>query len=561
MKRLLRSRMTSLIPSVLLGGFLCLSAQAAVILQEVFSDCTSMSGTTYTQGVAVRSNNAINNNLSGFGLGGWTVSSASVYCASNTVNGTQNYLIGLGTGSAMGWIETPQINLSGGGGDFTVTFAAGKWAVSENSGMYVEHWANSSLIDRYEITTLSDAVMQTFVVNGTNGTANSSIRFTARVASNNRFFLDNVLIEGETTTLNIAIAESAQTTLLAGQTATARIVAADSADPAPVEGFVDGTDIPGGNPYSFDGESFSWTPQVTGSFFVRFAASNQTDTVDCTLLLTVGLPAPNAPAVEARPNSLLLSWDPVPGATGYTVQVYQLAVEVDVFEEGFSGCTDTRSPSGTLVGFAGGNTIANNFSNFGLDGWTGYSAYSSYASNVVNNVTNYMVKFGTGSGGTNGWIQTPPMDLSGNGGEFTLTFRAAKWNTDTVNLAVSHIYDNGQETNTLATISSPALSGSTMTKYTVAMAGGTADSMICFASQSGGGHRFFLDDVKLSYVAAAKIEVPSSQITIDGTAARAFGLPSYSEYLCTVTALDGASETVSQEVPARTTASTLIIVR
>jgi len=316
--------------------------------------------------------------------------------------------------------------------------------------------------------------------------------------------------------------------------------------------------------YTFENNVFTWLADATGTHTVSFAAEDSTGLATTnTLLITVNLPDPNAPTVVTTAGSILLSWDPVPGATGYTVQAYKLATEIEVFAEDFSGCTDMRTPSGTLVGFAGGNAITNDFPGFGLTGWTGYSVYSAYASNVVNNATNYMVKFGTGNASVFGWLQTPPIDLSGNGGECALAFRAARWGTDMAGVEVLHIYETAGvvQTNSLGSVTT--LSNTTMAQYTIPVTGGTANSMICLKAISTGANynRFFLDDVSLSYITEGKFEVPDSQIIVDGTTARVFGLPSYSEYLCTVTALDGVSETVSPEVPARTTAATLIILR
>jgi len=520
-----------------------------------------MTGGISSQTIAIRSNNNISD-FNAVGLNGWT-GSTTVYCASNTVNGAANYLLGIGSSGTMGWIETPKMNLSGGGGDFSVTFRAGIWS-GDSTSIHVLHVLGNGTVHTNTITGLSATTMQTFVVNGTGGTASSSIRFTARVNSNNRFFLDDVLIEGEPVTLRIDVA-SVTADVFAGKTVSAVVEATDV--DIPILAKVDSTNIPVGNPYSFDGINFSWTPQVTGNFWVKFTVANQTSSAEHTLFITVGLPDPNVPTVTTTPGSILLSWEPVPGATGYTVQVYKLATEVDVFTEDFSECVASGTPinwtsfgetSGQLTGF--GMTV--------LSGWTGANVCGVNATNSVG-VTNHLVRMGL-SGASRGWIQTPPIDLSVNGGECTLTFRAGNWYNLTTSsgdtpreINVLHIYEEAGEvkTNTLANIT--GLSNTTMTKYTVHVTGGTANSMICFSGLVAGANanRFFLDDVRLSYITEGKFEVPSSQIVINGTTARVFGLPPLSEYLCTVTALDGISETVSPEVPVRTTASTLIIMR
>jgi hypothetical protein len=405
--------------------------------------------------------------------------------------------------------------------------------------------------------------MQSFTVNMTNGTANSMIRFIAPNSSNNRFFLDDVCITGEEPTLDISVAEIA-TTVFAGQAASAVVTVMDLQKNTLLNATVEATNIPQGNPYSFDGTNFSWTPQTTGNFWIRFAADNGIVQVSYTLSITVNLPTPKIPIVETTPGSICLSWDPVPGATGYSVQAYKLATEYELFAETFADCTNrngvANSQNITPIGAASTVQIETILATYGLAGWSGERVFCAFSTNSLAH-TNNMVKVGSG-GANRGWIQTLPMDLSENNGECTLTFRAGKWEltNEIGSMNVLHITDNGTTTNTIT-----GMSGTAMKTYTVAVTNGTANSMICFSAVGFGsasnGNRFFLDDVRLFYVAAAKIEVPSTQIIIEGTTARVFGLPTLSEYLCTVTATDGVSETVSPEVTARTTASTLIILR
>jgi hypothetical protein len=346
----------------------------------------------------------------------------------------------------------------------------------------------------------------------------------------------------------------AATNVLAGGTVSAGVAAKDSGG-GDLGVTAWSPDIAG---YTFADGIFSWVADTVGVHTVYFASGEDGNGLATTntLSITVNLPSPSAPSATTTPGSIHLTWDPVPGATGYTVQAYKLATEVELFEEDFSGCVVSGQTSPTTLGVAANSAITD-FSSVGLDGWSGFSVYCAYASNIVNNVTNNMVKFGTGS--TNGWLQTPPIDLSANGGECTLTLRAGRWGNDVnVSFDVLHITGGGQTTNVLDTI---GLSGAAMSRYTVAVTGGTATSVICFRAQPMGNKRFFLDDVRLFYVAEGRFEVPGSQIVISGTTARVFGLPEYSEYLCTVTALGGGQEAVSPEVTARTTAATVIIFR
>ena len=549
--------------SMVAGCLFGLSAQAemVVMLDEAFSSCTNIAGITGSGAATINgvaSSTFIDLTLSTYGLTGW--SGTRVYCAfaTNSV-GVTNRMVKLGTTEVKGWIETAPMNLAGGQGDFTVTFRAGAWSYTrETANIRVEHHTASSSDIIAEIA-LSDIEMREYSIHGLNGSVNSSIRFTAVNDSYNRFFLDDVRIENEQSTLRMDIAQMAET-VLAGQTISAVVTANDLGSPVQVA--VEDTNIPQGNLPSFDGTNFSWTPQVTGEFWVRFVASNAIDRTSRIMTVGVNLPAPTAPAVETTAGSLYLSWAPVPGAIGYSVQAYQLETEVELFAEDFQACTNMVNLNGTIFGAASQQSMATRFSDFELVNWMGDSVYCAFASNAVNNVTNYMVKFSTQS--SSGWLQTPPLDLSANGGECLLTFRAANWGTvDKGTIDVLHITDNGLITNTLETIT--GLSATMLTKYTVGVTGGTASSVICFkaveTSSSSSYNRFFLDDVRLFYVTAARIEIPSNQTAVNGTTARVFGLSPLSEYLCTVTATDGVLETVSPEVLARTTSSTVIILR
>ena len=561
MKSLLHRTM-SIIPYALFGGLFGLSAMAemTVMLDEDFSACVA-AGQLDEMPCGTAGRTA----LPGFSttvLPGWTGNVVYGAFSTNSV-GTTNRMVKIGlsgSGNPLGWIETPKINLSGGRGDFTVTLRAGAWnATGDSTDIYVEHHTESDSA-RIATLSLSKLEMQKYTIHGTNGTANSSIHITARNLNNNRFFLDDVRVENEQSTKRVTITQ-AVTNVLAGQVASA-VVTATTELGASVPVTIEDTSIPQGNLPSFDGTNFSWTPQMTGEFWVRFVASNATDRIFHTMAISVALPTPAIPVVESSAGAIVLTWDSVPGATGYSVQAYQLATEVELFAEDFQSCTNMTSLNGTTFGAASQSSMVNRFSEFGLDNWMGDTVYCAFASNVVNNVTNYMVKFSSQS--ATGWLQTPPLDLSANGGECTLTFLAANWGTvDRGTIDVLHITNGGVTTNTLETIT--GLSATTLTKHTVAMPNGTASSVICFKavepSASTSYNRFFLDDVRLFDVVAARIEISSSQIAVNGTTARITGLQHLSEYAFTVTATDGVSETVSPEVMARTTGATLIIVR
>jgi len=557
---------------ILAGCLFGLSVQAGVVtlFEEDFSGCVdpvSKWTNTSTNAMIWISSNAAISDFSTVGLNGWT--GERVYSAFTTNSvGDTNYVVRVGTGTVLGNIQTPPMNLSGGGGHFTVTFRAAAWDnVNERLNLRVDLITDTTTTALGTIQ-LEKITMQPFTVLGTGGTANAIIRFVAPGPSTtygNRFFLDDVCVTGEVPTMSISVAETA-TTVFAGQTASAVVTVTDLRDNRLVNATVEDTNIPLGNPYSFDGVNFSWIPQTTGSFWIRFAADNGIDQVKQTVFLTVSLPVPQTPAVTTTPGSILLSWAPVPGATGYSVQAYKLATEYELFAETFAACTNrtgvTNSQNITPIGAASTTQIETILTTYGLAGWAGERVFCAFSTNALAH-TNNMLKVGSG-GNSRGWIQTLPMDLSENGGECTLTFRAGKWTNDRGEMAVLHIYGtaSGIQTNEIKRYTT-GMQDTRLENYQITVTNGTVNSVICFTGIAAGSNnnRFFLDDVRLFYIAAAKIEVDASQIAIDGMTARVSGLPPYSEYLCTVTATDGVAKTVSPEVTTRTTASTLIIIR
>lgn len=96
----------------------------------------------------------------------------------------------LGTASAKGYITTPVLDLSHNNGNYTVKFDAKLWVgASEKTTILILH----NNVQVQEVTLTSD--FQPFEFNFSNGTKESKITLTAKIASNNRFFLDNIRIE------------------------------------------------------------------------------------------------------------------------------------------------------------------------------------------------------------------------------------------------------------------------------------------------------------------------------------------------------------------------------
>ena len=184
----------------------------------------------------------------------------------------------LGSSSAIGYVETPELDLSANGGQFVVTFDAKAWS-GDNSSMIVE-------VDgtQHTVTGLTSAEFTTFTLPLTGGTATSKVKF-AGTNSNKRFYLDNVLITSE--------------------------------EPAVVD-LSDNTLVPGTTPF---------TSLNSGSYVV--VATNNTTNCEYLVNATVELDpyypvisavsTPNIMCIEPKNGSIIITMDSIVPATYYVV--------------------------------------------------------------------------------------------------------------------------------------------------------------------------------------------------------------------------------------------------
>ena len=110
-----------------------------------------------------------------------------------------------------------------------------------------------------------------------------------------------------------------------------------------------------------------------------------------------------------------------------------------------------------------------------VPGWTGDRVYRNAGK----------VKLGTGS--KRGWLQTPELNLSNNGGQFILSFDAARWSGDKTSLNV-YVDDALYVVEGLTV--NPEL-----TSFTLELTGGTAQTKIKFESFDTTKARVFLDNI------------------------------------------------------------------
>ena len=97
----------------------------------------------------------------------------------------------VGKSSAAGFIQTPALDLTANGGQFTVTFDAKAWS-GDATSMYV-------YVDGvpYTVSGLSTSIFKTFTMSFTGGMDTTKIKFQGFQDNRGRFFLDNVVVVSE----------------------------------------------------------------------------------------------------------------------------------------------------------------------------------------------------------------------------------------------------------------------------------------------------------------------------------------------------------------------------
>ena len=142
----------------------------------------------------------VSENFSGFNVDNGSVSRAgslNTYLQTPGWTGAAVYeMIGytkMGSGSAMGIITTPTVDLSGNSGNATFTFDLQRYG-SDNTSVQVYHAPDGVTFTQVGADIVTPVAMTTQLIAITGGTANSKIRIQARIASNNRYYLDNISV-------------------------------------------------------------------------------------------------------------------------------------------------------------------------------------------------------------------------------------------------------------------------------------------------------------------------------------------------------------------------------
>ncbi|SEH36820.1 T9SS type A sorting domain-containing protein [Epilithonimonas hominis] len=156
------------------------AAVNAQVFSENFDTLTGAAG--YTGGnTGGWSGNIATGTLTGK-LAGWTTAAAS----------GGDKCLKLGSGSSMGSATTPEI--AAGPTQLKLTFRAGAWdSTNEKTTITVSVASGSATVTGGTIT-LTKGAFNSYTVNFTDVVGPIKIKFSADVASNNRFFLDDVVV-------------------------------------------------------------------------------------------------------------------------------------------------------------------------------------------------------------------------------------------------------------------------------------------------------------------------------------------------------------------------------
>lgn len=173
------------------------------------------------------------------------------------------------------------------------------------------------------------------------------------------------------------------------------------------------------------------------------------------------------------------NWSPVEGAASYTLQVDRRQPSAGgeiLLSEDFANCTDAGTAN--LGGTSDFQAVEDQY--FQTSGWSGKYLYPEVG----------MMKMGNSSNG--GALCTPAIDLSANGGMFTVQFAASRYDNDKEK-TVMKVYLEGDEAHAQTTEMLPL---DPMNTYTLTFTGGTTNSKIVFESTADSGKkRAYIDNI------------------------------------------------------------------
>jgi len=361
----------------------------------------------------------------------------------------------LGSGSAAGSITSRSIDLSGNGGAFTVSFKVKGWSTVEG-GIKVTAGSQSHTVT---YTATMSGEFETKSVSFAGGTTATVLKIETTAK---RAFIDDVVITAEAATLPPVITSPTTAGGIAGQAFSYQITASNS----PTS--FGASSLPAWATINKTSGVISGATPTAGTNVVTLSASNSVGVGSTNLTITI-LPSGGGGGGGTLLNENFLS----------------------LTNGGDTNSTGTGAPSSTEI-------TANLTTNFPIS----VKAYSAGG----------VVKLGSGSAA--GSITSRSLDLSGNSGTFTLSFKVKGWTTNESDIRVTV----GALPPQIVTYTSVLSSSSYETK-TLNFTGGQANSTIKIETTN---KRAFIDDVVVTASALTPSITSSGSLfavnTVYGTA-------------------------------------------
>jgi hypothetical protein len=275
------------------------------------------------------------------------------------------------------------------------------------------------------------------------------------------------------------------------------------------------TGLTGCKPYYYK----AYVTDATGTYY----STEQTFTTQ-----TLAAPVAND-ATDVLQTSFTANWDAVEGATGYYLDVSTSPnFETVYLTEDFSAIIGVEP--------AQDSNIASTINTYtSTPGWSGQALYRPETGNL---------KMGT-SGGM-GYITTPTVNISANGGTATLSFRAKYHSTDSgKTIKVMHAANGSTFTQTGTDITP----GQDFTTYTMPLTGGTANSKIRITAATATSNRFHVDDIKIYY---SQTLANYTNVAVSGTSHEVTGITPNTTYYYRVRAYGGCTSANSNTTSVQT---------
>ena len=240
--------------------------------------------------------------------------------------------------------------------------------------------------------------------------------------------------------------------------------------------------------------TFTWTPQETGTFAAAFVAFDASVAVTQAVSITVGASLPQllAPVVQAatdvQPFQFRANWLASSNATGYRLDVatnasFSVGGLVTNLTEDFSLFVRTNSSTDISSGLD---------SYMHMAGWAGSKVFEDAG----------MAKLGSAS--AKGYLTTPVVDLSGNGGTVTVKFDLKRFGTDSSAVQLMHAPDGTTYSQVGADITPPV----STEQQSFTITNGTALSKVRITGTATSKNRFWLDNVQITQGASSRRFVP-----------------------------------------------------